>query len=154
MLHQICSEFLTENAPEIGFFEVEDIPCWLGTQRRSKLKPKKQSLGRQAHKNDTGVIFRRALSSDAVFGVTSHVQWKRKFANHSFNARNGTSEMVTHKCWTYTFIDSNITYEILIIDDNSPDGTFGVAKTLQQHYPNIVSFLLSLISFLPKEGIL
>ncbi|KAG0340552.1 dolichol-P-mannose synthesis, partial [Podila humilis] len=35
---------------------------------------------------------------------------------------------------TKTFQENNIDYEIIVIDDNSPDGTLEIAKQLQKIY--------------------
>lgn len=37
-------------------------------------------------------------------------------------------------CFALVVRDSNIDYEIIVIDDNSPDGTLEIAKQLQKIY--------------------
>ena len=46
------------------------------------------------------------------------------------------------------FIEAGIDFEIIIIDDNSPDGTLEVAKKLQEIYGEHVRFFL--IIFVPR----
>lgn len=52
---------------------------------------------------------------------------------------------------------SNINYEIIIVDDNSPDGTGEEAKKLEQNYPNVKTIIRTEDKGLAKsikEGIL
>jgi len=45
-------------------------------------------------------------------------------------------------CFQFDQLHSNIDYEIIVIDDNSPDGTLEIAKQLQKVYgeDRIVSY--------------
>ncbi|OMH81514.1 Dolichol-phosphate mannosyltransferase, partial [Zancudomyces culisetae] len=50
----------------------------------------------------------------------------------TYNERDNLPIIVT--MLAKTFDENKIDYEIIIIDDNSPDGTLEVAKRLQQIY--------------------